>query len=72
MQKFKITVILIVSILLLLLIIQNTNKVQTNFLWFKGEISLIILLLLTTIGGFIVGLLTSWRNDRKKKTKKED
>jgi uncharacterized integral membrane protein len=61
-----------VSILLLLLIIQNTNKVQTSFLWFNGEISLIILLLITTIGGFIVGLLTSIINKRNNKTKKED
>lgn len=71
MKNFKITIIIIVSILLFLLIVQNTNKVQTNFLWFKGEISLILLLLITTIGGFIVGLLTSIFNKRNK-TKKED
>ena len=69
MKKFKITIIFIVSILLLLLIVQNTNKVQTNFLWFQGEISLILLLLITTIGGFIVGLLTSILNKRNKNKK---
>ncbi|MGM0640472.1 MAG: lipopolysaccharide assembly protein LapA domain-containing protein [Thermotogota bacterium] len=69
MKKFKLTIIIIVSVLLFLLIVQNTNKVQTSFLWFKGEISLIVLLLITTIGGYIVGLLTSILNKRNKNKK---
>lgn len=72
MKKFKITIIFIVSILLLFLIVQNTTKVQTNFLWFKGEISLILLLLITSIGGFIVGLLTSILNKKNKNNEKKE
>ncbi len=57
MRKIKLVLIFGVSLALLLIVIQNTTPVQTRFLWFSGEAPVILLLVLTGAGGFILGLL---------------
>ena len=50
-------VILVIAILAVIFAIQNVNVVAVNFLMWKLEGSLALILLLTFVSGFIVGLL---------------
>jgi uncharacterized integral membrane protein len=57
MKKIKIFLISIFIIAIALVILQNTARVQAHFLWFTAEISVIVLLFFTALGGFFLGLL---------------
>lgn len=46
-------------LVLMVLILQNTSPVEARFLWFVVETPIILLLVLTTIGGFISGVLVT-------------
>ena len=50
-------VILVIAILAIIFAIQNVSVVAVNFLIWKLEGSLALILLLTFVSGFIVGLL---------------
>lgn len=52
-------VLLLVSLGVVLVVIQNTDLVQARFLWFAAEIPAIVLLFVTAVGGFIAGLLAA-------------
>jgi uncharacterized integral membrane protein len=67
MGKVKIGAILALSLALILVVVQNTTPVQSRFLWFSAEVPAILLLVLTTAGGFILGLLVVlfYQRDRK-------
>ncbi|MDX1639977.1 MAG: lipopolysaccharide assembly protein LapA domain-containing protein [Balneolaceae bacterium] len=45
------------SLILVLLVVQNTASVQANILWFSAEMSLVVLLFLTGAIGFVSGLV---------------
>jgi uncharacterized integral membrane protein len=60
MKKLKLIMILIFSIAVALLILQNTARVQAHFLWFTAEISVIVLLFFATVGGFVLGLFVAF------------
>ena len=53
----KMIAVLVLSLALLLLVVQNTAPVPARFLWFKAELPTILLLFLAAVGGFILGLL---------------
>lgn len=66
MSKIKLGLIIGLSLVLLLVVIQNTNSVQARFLWLSGEVPVILLLVLTGFGGFILGLLVALFSMRRK------
>jgi len=55
----KVTAILLISLVMMLLVWQNTGEIQAHFLWFTAGMPVIVLLFLTTAGGFVVGLLVA-------------
>jgi uncharacterized integral membrane protein len=72
MKKMKIILISIFVIAIALVILQNTARVQAHFLWFTAEVSVIVLLFFTALGGFLLGLLVMLlkRGNGKSKTRK--
>lgn len=69
MKKVKLGLILIISLGLVLLVVQNTTPVPARFLWFTAEIPAILLLFLTAAGGFVLGMLVTLLVQRHKKSK---
>jgi len=68
MKTAKIIAIVVLILLVMLLIVQNTAPVSARFLWITAEMPVIILLLLSTAGGFALGLLAAlWTKDRTPK-----
>ena len=70
MKNMKLAVIVVISLVLFLFVAQNTAPVEARFLWFRAEAPTILLLLLATAGGFILGMLVtlytrrdSWNRD---------
>ena len=57
MRKLKLAIVLVLSLILVLLVVQNTASVQAHFLGFTAEMSLVVLLFLTGAIGFIAGLV---------------
>ncbi len=67
MKNFKLILIFIIVVLLGVVIIQNTQAVQTKILLITIEMPLILLLLLTATLGFALGLLIAlYRNIKDK------
>ncbi len=67
MKKFKIIVISVVLLLVLIVILQNTQSVETKLLFAKITMPRAFLLMLTFVFGFIAGLLTTLRLGSKTK-----
>ena len=59
MKKAKIAVIIVISILALIIFIQNTEAVETKLLFATVTMSRALLLMLTFIMGFVGGLITA-------------
>ncbi|TVR91228.1 MAG: DUF1049 domain-containing protein [Spirochaetaceae bacterium] len=59
MRKIKLVVVLLLSFALVMVVAQNTAPIEARFLWLAAEIPAILLLFLTAVGGFVVGILTS-------------
>lgn len=59
MKSFKLVTILVISLLLILIVVQNTATVQARFLWMSAEVPAILLHFLTAAGGFALGLLVA-------------
>ncbi len=59
MKKLKLILIVIFSIAIALVILQNTARVQAHFLWFTAEMPVIVLLFVTAVGGFVLGLFVA-------------
>ncbi|MCX8033933.1 MAG: LapA family protein [Thermodesulfovibrio sp.] len=57
MQTFKLIIILLLIVFLGIVIIQNTQPIQTKIIFFTVEMPLILLLILTAITGFALGIL---------------
>jgi uncharacterized integral membrane protein len=66
MKKVKLAAILALSIVLLLIVAQNTAPVQGYFLWFTAEMPVIVLLLLTAAIGFMLGLIVAFFTQEKR------
>lgn len=56
----KIILIITFTIVIALIILQNTARVQAHFLWFTAEVPIIVLLFFTAVGGFILGLVVAF------------
>ncbi len=59
MRKVKLVIVLLLSFALVMIVAQNTAPIEARFLWMVAEIPAILLLFLTAVGGFVVGILTS-------------
>ena len=59
MKKAKIIIILVISLLALVVSLQNTEAVETKVLFASITMPRVLLLILTFITGFIVGLITA-------------
>ncbi len=70
MKSVKVLFLLILSLGLLLLVLQNTAPIEAHFLWFSAEVPAIVLLFLTAVGSFAAGLLVSLFTKTGAKSKK--
>jgi len=68
MKKAKIVGIIVISILVLIIFLQNTEAVETKLLFATVSMSRALLLILTFIAGFATGLITMSYIQRKTKT----
>jgi len=59
MKTFKLLLVLTISIAIMLIVIQNKHVIQVRFLWFTGEMPAILLLFLTSAGGFALGIIVT-------------
>jgi len=59
MKKAKIVIIAIVTLLALIVFLQNTETVETKFLFTKISMPRVLLLIMTFMTGFVVGLITA-------------
>jgi len=71
MKKIKVIAMLVIVCALVVVIIQNRASVQAHFLFVAVEMPMILLLMLTTALGFILGLLAAFYNSPKAKAQKE-
>jgi uncharacterized integral membrane protein len=51
-------------VLFIVFLLQNTGQIRVSFLFFEGNIPSVIVILVTSLGGFAAGYLTAW-NSRK-------
>lgn len=58
-RNLKIALILICCLLLATVILQNTSPVEARFLWMSAETPVVLLLFLTSMGGFVLGILVT-------------
>jgi uncharacterized integral membrane protein len=70
MKNTKLILIAILAIAVLLLILQNTGVTEIKWLFFRIEMPMIILLLVNTAIGFLLGVLVSMKG--KPKIKNQD
>ena len=61
MEKFRLGLSAAIAILLIILILQNMVTVEVRLLWWTGAMPRAILLLLTAMAGFAVGILVRIR-----------
>ena len=66
MKRFKMIGILVLALSIGIVILQNTESVQTKILFFSFTMPRAVLLFLTVLIGFIIGMLSSLRVGRKK------
>jgi uncharacterized integral membrane protein len=73
MKKAKIIIILVVSLLALVVSLQNTEAVETKLLFASITMPRVLLLILTFVSGFIVGLIAASQIlGRSRKSKTQD
>jgi uncharacterized integral membrane protein len=58
-KKAKIIIILVTSLLALVVFLQNTEAVETKILFTAVTMPRVVLLIVTFVAGFIVGLATA-------------
>ncbi len=59
MKKVKLALLLLIILLLVIIVGQNTSQIQARFLWLTAEMPVVVLLFLTTMGGFGAGMLVA-------------
>jgi uncharacterized integral membrane protein len=75
MKKAKLVAIIVISILVFIIFLQNTKSVETKILFMQVSMPRVILLILTFIVGFVAGTITTslvLRKSEKKKTITQD
>lgn len=66
MKPGKTIAILILALLVLIIIMQNTSPVETKILFVSFQLPRALLLFITTLIGFILGLLVRLKGHSKK------
>jgi uncharacterized integral membrane protein len=69
MWRVKLIAIVVISVITLVILLENTEPVQASILFNPVSISLALLMVLTFILGFTVGILTATYFVRKRGTK---
>ena len=69
MNRFKMISITILAILGVIIILQNMETVETQLLFFTIPMPRAVLLMVTTLIGFALGVLVSFFFQRKEQTK---
>ena len=69
MKNLKTILIVVVSVLAVILVIQNTEQVETRLLFVSVTMPRAILLAVTLVGGFVIGLLLGPRLTKKARPK---
>jgi len=67
MMKPKSLIILIISALILIVMLQNIEGVSIQLLFWQIDIPIILLILLTSVIGFIIGYFLSSISPKKRK-----
>ena len=57
MRKVKLIAIIVISILTIVILVQNTEPVQARVVFVTVQMSLALLMMLTFVLGFVVGIL---------------
>ena len=70
MNRFKMISITILTILGVIIILQNMETVETRLLFFTIPMPRAVLLMVTTLIGFALGILVSFFFQRKEQPKK--
>jgi len=65
MKRAKMIGILVLALSVGIVVLQNTESIQTKILFFTFIMPRAVLLFLTALIGFIIGVLSSWRMGRK-------
>jgi len=73
MKKLKWAIVLVLNLVLVLLVVQNTASVQAHFIGFTAEMSLVVLLFLTGAIGFVSGLVLGFllKSNRTQSTEEQ-
>ena len=69
MKEFKLILLLILGVIVVLLVVQNTAPVETRFLWLRVYVPAIIVLFVTAVAGFGAGILVALSIKDAKKSK---
>jgi uncharacterized integral membrane protein len=67
MKTTKLILLLSIVIILAVFVLQNREPWQVHFLWLAGEISAIVILFLTAVAGFAVGIISALLVQRRAK-----
>jgi len=67
MKKVKLAAVVVLSILALIVVVQNTEMIRTQILFWPLEMSQALLLILTFVLGFVIGALVASGLLRKKR-----
>lgn len=65
-MKPKVIVILVLIVLFLIILAQNTHVITLNLLFWTISMSQIILIAFVLVGGFVIGYLTSMLTRKEK------
>ena len=65
MSRWKLAAVAVIAILAIIVVAQNTQAVETKLLLITVTMPRAILLLVTLLAGFVLGLLTAGRISKK-------
>ncbi|MBW1839635.1 MAG: DUF1049 domain-containing protein [Deltaproteobacteria bacterium] len=70
MKEIKQILIALITCLIVIIILQNTQHCDTKILFFTVKLPRAVLLLITTLIGFLLGIVVSFRMGKKRKKDK--
>ncbi len=59
MRIVKQIALVVLGVVLAVIILQNTAPVRVQFLWMSGQMATVLLLFLTAVGGFAMGVIVA-------------
>ena len=71
MSRIKLMAILVLAVLAVIVVLQNTQEIETRLLFVTVTMPRAVLLLVTTVIGFVLGVLVSLAVAKKKAGKGE-